>query len=224
MRLLGTRLAAMCRLATARRSALSDFVGNVLTSDPVRYARNVAVLEEEPELGIGAPTVAWADAALRLMKRVRRARLRRPHPPADPAGRGRPRRSRLDAGDRDIRRCICCAGRASHPRRQRSMKSCMEQDRLSRPVLGGVRRLRAGHAALLMALPRELIRKARLLDSRDPVRACIGITLFSNSSAAACTRSSPATTIRLLECLAVLPRGDHAAGAGDERELAATIS
>jgi lysophospholipase len=45
-----------------------DFIGNVLTSDPVRYARNMAVLEEEPELGIGQPTIAWADAALRLMK------------------------------------------------------------------------------------------------------------------------------------------------------------
>jgi len=42
-----------------------DFVSNVLTSDPVRYARNAAVLEAEPELGLGAPTVAWADAALR---------------------------------------------------------------------------------------------------------------------------------------------------------------
>jgi lysophospholipase len=45
-----------------------DFIGNVLTSDPVRYARNMAVLEEAPELGIGAPTIAWADAAIRLMK------------------------------------------------------------------------------------------------------------------------------------------------------------
>ena len=27
------------------------FVGNLLTSDPVRYARNVAVLEAEPALG-----------------------------------------------------------------------------------------------------------------------------------------------------------------------------
>jgi lysophospholipase len=45
-----------------------DFIGNVLTSDPVRFARNTAVLEEAPELGIGAPTVTWADAALRLMK------------------------------------------------------------------------------------------------------------------------------------------------------------
>jgi len=46
-----------------------EFITNPLTSDPVRYARNAAVLEEEPELGLGAPTVAWADAALRLMKR-----------------------------------------------------------------------------------------------------------------------------------------------------------
>jgi lysophospholipase len=45
-----------------------DFIGNPLTSDPVRYARNHAVLEEAPELGLGAPTVAWCDAALRVMK------------------------------------------------------------------------------------------------------------------------------------------------------------
>jgi lysophospholipase len=46
-----------------------DFIGNVLTSDPVRFARNTAVLEEAPELGLGAPTIAWADAGMRLMKR-----------------------------------------------------------------------------------------------------------------------------------------------------------
>ena len=43
------------------------FVGNLLTSDPVRYARNVAVLEAEPTLSIGWPTVAWTDAAFRVM-------------------------------------------------------------------------------------------------------------------------------------------------------------
>jgi lysophospholipase len=43
------------------------FVGNLLTSDPVRYARNVAVLEAEPSLAIGWPTVAWTDAAFRVM-------------------------------------------------------------------------------------------------------------------------------------------------------------
>jgi lysophospholipase len=46
-----------------------EFVSNPLSSDPVRFARNAAVLEEEPALGLGAPTVAWVDAATRLMKR-----------------------------------------------------------------------------------------------------------------------------------------------------------
>jgi lysophospholipase len=44
------------------------FVGNILTSDPVRYARNGAVLEAEPMLGLGRPTVAWCDAAFRTMR------------------------------------------------------------------------------------------------------------------------------------------------------------
>jgi lysophospholipase len=45
-----------------------EFLGNPLTSDPVRFARNAAILDEEPDLGLGPPTVAWADAALRQMK------------------------------------------------------------------------------------------------------------------------------------------------------------
>jgi lysophospholipase len=44
------------------------FVGNILTSDPVRHARTVAVLDAEPDLGLGAPTVAWADSAFRVMQ------------------------------------------------------------------------------------------------------------------------------------------------------------
>ena len=40
------------------------FIGNLLTSDPVRYARNVAVLEAEPALAIGWPTVAWTDCGV----------------------------------------------------------------------------------------------------------------------------------------------------------------
>jgi len=43
------------------------FIGNLLTSDPVRYARNVAVIEANPELSVGSPTVAWADSAFRAM-------------------------------------------------------------------------------------------------------------------------------------------------------------
>jgi lysophospholipase len=48
--------------------ALRPFPGNVLTSDPVRYARNASVLEAEPALGIGSPTVGWLDAAFRVMR------------------------------------------------------------------------------------------------------------------------------------------------------------
>jgi lysophospholipase len=44
------------------------FIGNPLTSDPVRYERTAAVLEAEPAVGIGSPTVAWADAALKVMR------------------------------------------------------------------------------------------------------------------------------------------------------------
>jgi lysophospholipase len=44
------------------------FVGNILTSDPVRYARNAAILEAEPMLALGRPTVAWCDAAFRAMR------------------------------------------------------------------------------------------------------------------------------------------------------------
>ncbi len=47
------------------------FIGNVLTSDPVRFARNAAILVEEPDLALGAPTIAWADSALRQMRQFR---------------------------------------------------------------------------------------------------------------------------------------------------------
>jgi lysophospholipase len=46
---------------------MKPFAGNLLTSDPVRYARNAAVLEAEPALAIGWPTVAWTDSAFRIM-------------------------------------------------------------------------------------------------------------------------------------------------------------
>jgi lysophospholipase len=46
------------------------FLGNRVTSDPVRHARTAAVLEAAPELGLGAPTIAWVDAAFRAMAEV----------------------------------------------------------------------------------------------------------------------------------------------------------
>jgi lysophospholipase len=58
------------------------FAGNNLTSDPVRYARNAAVLEAEPQLALGRPTVAWVDAAFRATHAIRErgyaTRIRQP--------------------------------------------------------------------------------------------------------------------------------------------------
>jgi lysophospholipase len=67
MRLLG-RGGAYVPAGNPEVSGSEGFIGNVLTSDPVRFARNAAVLEEEPALGLGSPTIGWADAALRQMK------------------------------------------------------------------------------------------------------------------------------------------------------------
>jgi len=49
----------------------APFVGNPVTSDPVRYARNAAVLAEDPTLGISSPTIAWTDAAFSAMHAFR---------------------------------------------------------------------------------------------------------------------------------------------------------
>ena len=51
----------------ANMVATGPYIGNLLTSDPVRHARTKAILEAEPGLGLGSPTVAWADAAYRAM-------------------------------------------------------------------------------------------------------------------------------------------------------------
>ena len=55
---------------TRRRPIMPPFMGNPLTSDPVRYARNAAIVEAEPMLGLGGPTVTWATAALRAMRQL----------------------------------------------------------------------------------------------------------------------------------------------------------
>jgi lysophospholipase len=67
MRYLG-RGGAYVPTGTGVSHGSEGFLGNDLTSDPVRYARNAAVLQEEPALGVGAPTIAWVDAAMRQMK------------------------------------------------------------------------------------------------------------------------------------------------------------
>ena len=39
----------------------------------MRFARNAAILDEDPTLGLGSPTVAWADTAIRTMRGFRAA-------------------------------------------------------------------------------------------------------------------------------------------------------
>ncbi len=67
MRVLG-RGSGYVPTGNGRALASENFIGNLLTSDPVRFARNAAVLEEAPDLSLGAPTVSWAVAAIRVMK------------------------------------------------------------------------------------------------------------------------------------------------------------
>ena len=45
----------------------ASFADNALTSDRTRYLRMVEVVRARPELGIGAPTIAWAAAAMGAM-------------------------------------------------------------------------------------------------------------------------------------------------------------
>lgn len=66
MRMLG-RGASYVPGGSDQLTGLSSFINNPLTSDPVRYARNAAILEEDPTLGLASPTVAWADTAFRAM-------------------------------------------------------------------------------------------------------------------------------------------------------------
>ncbi len=47
----------------------APFAGNVLTTDPVRFGRIAKLAEAAPHLFLGGPTVGWAHAAFRLMKR-----------------------------------------------------------------------------------------------------------------------------------------------------------
>lgn len=45
-----------------------EFEGNLLTGDPVRFARNVAVARQLPDLAVGSPTFGWLYAACRAMR------------------------------------------------------------------------------------------------------------------------------------------------------------
>jgi lysophospholipase len=44
------------------------YPGNLLTSDPVRYARYAEILKARPDLAVGAPTFGWLHATLKATK------------------------------------------------------------------------------------------------------------------------------------------------------------
>jgi len=60
--------ALLLRRAGSRIVATLPFERNLLTSDPVRYARTASVVAAHPEIGLGHPTVGWLNAAFRLMR------------------------------------------------------------------------------------------------------------------------------------------------------------
>ena len=72
----------MCRAAAATADQHTALRRNRLTSDAVRYARTAAIIEAEPALAIGSPTVEWINSAFRVMtslpSRPMPSRLRQP--------------------------------------------------------------------------------------------------------------------------------------------------
>ena len=96
------RHARTFRAAARPPIARSRSPATALTSDPVRYARIGAVIEAEPALGLGSPTIAWIDAAFRAMSEF-----------ADPAYPARIRQPML----------IIAAGQDQSSRRRRSRNS-----------------------------------------------------------------------------------------------------
>jgi len=48
--------------------ATTPFAGNLASSDPRRFARQGAVVDARPALGIGSPTIGWVHAATRAFR------------------------------------------------------------------------------------------------------------------------------------------------------------
>ncbi|MFG1420843.1 alpha/beta fold hydrolase [Roseixanthobacter liquoris] len=48
-------------------STAGPFARNPVTSDPARYARAAEIVEAHPQLGLGAPTIGWMNAAYDAM-------------------------------------------------------------------------------------------------------------------------------------------------------------
>ena len=60
------------RFALTRDRGRLPFPANLLTSDPVRFARAEQLAEAHPHLALGPPSARWLHETLRAMRRVRR--------------------------------------------------------------------------------------------------------------------------------------------------------
>lgn len=60
----------------SRRGKVLPFESNMLTSDPVRFARNQALVRAFPELFVGGPTAGWVRSALHAAQQVREPEFR----------------------------------------------------------------------------------------------------------------------------------------------------
>ena len=54
-----------------RKVVVPDFIGNRLTGDPQRHARNRQIVEADADLGMAGPSIGWLHAACRAMQQVR---------------------------------------------------------------------------------------------------------------------------------------------------------
>ncbi len=57
---------------SSRPFEMEPFAGNRLSSDPYRYRRAQKILEADPELGVGWPTIGWLDAAFGVVGALKR--------------------------------------------------------------------------------------------------------------------------------------------------------
>ena len=74
------------------------FTGNLLTSDPIRYARSADILAKFPQIGIGHPTVGWIHAAFQVMDKLMQPEFpRRTYTPTLILGAGADHVVRLEA-------------------------------------------------------------------------------------------------------------------------------
>jgi lysophospholipase len=58
---------ALVPVSRGKLMPLGPFDGNILTTDPKRYARTCAILTGAPELRLGPPTLGWINAAFAIM-------------------------------------------------------------------------------------------------------------------------------------------------------------